>query len=97
MPYAKQMLGSWSLTEGRGLQLHNHILNKQYKAWARQQGGTNIELGAVPIPSAHHTYGSVSNLVNEIPEKARKSIGPQWVLSDAPVTGQLIMEFCAIE
>lgn len=83
------MVGSWSLTEGTGTVVHEHI--------HRQQSSfrpADAVLGAVPIPSAHHTYGSVSSLVECLPAQARASKGPVWVGSTAPVEGQLVMEFC---
>lgn len=96
MPYAHRMIGSWSLTEGKGDILHNHI-TKQSAVDCRKSGGlpcTNGQLGAVFSPSAHHTYSSVFNLVDCIPEQPRSSNGPEWIHSDAPVEGQLIMDFC---
>ena len=94
MPYAKQMLGSWSLTEGSGNVIHEHIHNKSMPSVVKIGVSTckDGQLGAVPIPSAHHTYSSVSNLVDCIPEQARSSSGPVWIHSSAPVEGELIMD-----
>lgn len=91
MPYAHRLVGSMSLTEGSGCVLHDHI---KHNAEAHQLPCTEAQLGAVAIPSAHHTYSSVSKLVECIPEQARRSNGPEWIVSTAPVEGQLIMEFC---
>jgi len=96
MPYANRMIGSWSLTEGKGGIMHNHI-TVQSPVDCRKSGVltcTDGQLGAVSIPGAHHTYSSVSNLVDCIPEQARSSIGPVWIHSDAPVEGELMMDFC---
>ena len=96
MPYANRMIGSWSLTEGKGGIMHNHI-TAQSTADCHKPGVLTCadgRLGAVSIPSAHHTYSSVSNLVDCIPEQARSSIGPVWTHSNAPVEGELIMDFC---
>ena len=82
MPYAQHMIGSWSLTEGKGRLANDHVKQKEAAI-----------LGAVSIPSAHHTYGSVSNLVHSLPAQARESRGPAWVNSTAPVEGELVMEF----
>ena len=76
------MIGSWSFTEGRGRHAHEHVKRKEAAV-----------LGAVTIPSAHHTYGSVSKLVQCLPAEARESSGPTWVHSTAPVEGELIMDF----
>lgn len=96
MPYAHRMIGSWSLTEGKGGVMHNHITAQSTADCLKPWVSTCIDgqLGAVSIPSAHHTYSSVSNLVDCIPEQARSSIGPVWIHSDAPVEGELIMDFC---
>lgn len=95
MPYAHRLMGSWSLTEGNGGVMHDHI-KQNYPQLRMEQlrRSAGAQLGAVAIPSAHHTYSSVSNLVDCIPEQARKSKGPEWVVSTAPVEGELIMEFC---
>ena len=94
MPYAHQLVGSWSLTEGTGCFMHDHIRQNQPQHQKHQLPCTDAQLGAVAIPSAHHTYSSVSNLVEGIPEQARKSKGPEWLVSTAPVEGELVMEFC---
>ncbi|KAL0020272.1 hypothetical protein WJX79_008274 [Trebouxia sp. C0005] len=70
-----------------------HGLIDELRLWTRalqpyevqQLAWQHGQLGAVSIPSAHHTYSSVSNLVDCIPEQARSSIGPVWIHSDAPV------------
>ncbi|KAL3130376.1 hypothetical protein ABBQ38_008202 [Trebouxia sp. C0009 RCD-2024] len=90
MPYAHKLTASWSLTEGSGRVIHNHIRS----AHEQNQPPCTGQLGAVAIPSAHHTYSTVSKMVAAIPEQALKSSGPEWVVSTAPVEGQLIMEFC---
>ena len=74
--------------------MHDHIKQNQSHHQRHQLPGTEAQLGAVAIPSAHHTYSSVSNLVDCIPEQARKSKGPEWLVSTAPVEGELIIEFC---
>ena len=96
MPYANCMIGSWSLTEGMGGIMHNHITPQSTVDCRKSRGltCTDGQLGAVSIPSAHHTYSSVSNLVDCIPEQARSSNGPVWIHSNAPVEGELIMDFC---
>lgn len=94
MPYAHRLMGSWSLTEGNGAVMHDHIKQNHPQHKMQQLPCTDAQLGAVAIPSAHHTYSSVSNLVGCIPEQARKSKGPKWVVSTAPVEGELIMEIC---
>lgn len=91
MPFAYQLIGSWSMTEGRGCFMHDHIVPNRHN---HPRESTTAQLGAVAIPSAHHTYSSVSKLVACIPEQARRSVGPEWVVSTAPVEGKLIMEFC---
>ena len=90
MPYARRMIGSWSLTEGRGAILHDHIGNHTMSC---RPACIDARLGAVSIPSAHHTYSSVSKLVDCIPEQARNSSGPLWGCSTAPIEGELIMDF----
>lgn len=82
MPYAHRMIGSWSFTEGTGNAAHEHL--------SQVTAGV---LSAVTIPSAHHTYGFVSNLVQNLPCEAVESKGPVWVNSTAPVEGQLVMDF----
>lgn len=94
MPYAHRLVGSWSLTEGNGGVMHDHIKHNYPQLRMEQLPSPGAQLGAVAIPSAHHTYSSVSNLVDCIPEHARKSKGPKWVVSTAPVEGELLMEFC---
>ncbi len=96
MPYANGIIGSWSLTEGSGGVMHNHIRKQTFAENPNMSRTVKIidgQLGAIPIPSAHHTYSSVSNLVDCIPEEARSSSGPAWTHSSAPVEGELIMEF----
>ena len=90
------LIGSWSLTEGTGSIMHDHMQLAQAPGGQKNQTqfSTDIHLGAVGIPSAHHTYSSVSNLVDCIPEQARNSAGPVWTISTAPVKGELVMEFC---
>lgn len=81
MPYTSAILGSWSFTEGRG-----------GLAWDHLKCNHSMLLGSVTIPSAHHTYGSVSNLVQCLPPEVVASKGPQWVNSTAPVEGDLVVE-----
>ncbi|KAL3147829.1 hypothetical protein ABBQ32_002554 [Trebouxia sp. C0010 RCD-2024] len=89
MPYAHKLTASWSLTEGSGRVVHNHIRS----ALEQNQTPCTGQLGAVAIASAHHTYSTVSKMVAAIPEQALRSNGPDWVISTAPVEGELIMEF----